>query len=119
MNNLTVHDVSKGSGLQRPVAYVFSAVEGFADEANVMRYAATASAAIAHFGGRFMVSNAEPVVVEGDVSYGHISMVEFPSAERAQAWYDSPNYAEARAITSAAFQGRVLLFVEGVEAPAP
>jgi uncharacterized protein (DUF1330 family) len=40
-------------------------------------------------------------------------MVEFPSIEDAKAWYDSPEYAEARALTPAAFRGRVLMFVEG------
>jgi uncharacterized protein (DUF1330 family) len=42
-------------------------------------------------------------------------MVEFPSMEDAKAWYNSPEYAEARDITPAAFRGRVLIFVEGVK----
>lgn len=41
-------------------------------------------------------------------------MVEFPSIENAKAWYESPEYAEARALTPATFMGRVLMFVEGV-----
>jgi uncharacterized protein (DUF1330 family) len=98
------------------VAYVISAVEGFVDEAAVRRYAEITGPAIEHFGGRFLVSNAEPAVVEGESPSGHISMVEFPSIEHAKAWYDSPEYAEARALTPATFRGRMLMFVEGVKA---
>ena len=101
---------------QRPVAYVISAVEGFADEVTVRRYAELAGPAIEHFGGRFIVSNAEPVVVEGESPSGHLSMVEFPSIEHAKAWYDSPEYAEARALTPVTFRGRILMFAEGVKA---
>jgi uncharacterized protein (DUF1330 family) len=46
-------------------------------------------------------------------------MVEFPSIEEAKAWYDSPENAQARALTPAAFRGRVLMFVEGVKAKRP
>jgi uncharacterized protein (DUF1330 family) len=99
-----------------PVAYVSSAIERFVDEATVRRYAELAGPAIERFGGRFIVSNAEPVVVEGQSPSGHLSMVEFPSMEHAKAWYESPEYAEARTLTPIAFRGRVLMIVEGVEA---
>jgi uncharacterized protein (DUF1330 family) len=97
-----------------PVAYVISAVEGVVDESTVKRYAELAGPAIEHFGGRFIVSNTEPVVVEGESPSNHLSMVEFPSMEDAKAWYNSPEYAEARDLTPAAFRGRLLFFVEGV-----
>ena len=64
-----------------------------------------------------IASNAEPVFVEGESPLGHLSMVEFPSIEDAQAWYDSPEYAEARALTPAAFRGPMLMFVEGIKSP--
>jgi uncharacterized protein (DUF1330 family) len=97
-----------------PAAYVISAVEGFVDEAMVRRYAELAGPAIERFGGRFIVSNTQPLVVEGEPPSSHLSMVEFPSIEQAKAWYDSPENAEARALTATAFRGRVLMFVEGV-----
>ena len=106
----------RGIAPERLVAYAISAVEGFADEATVRRYAELAGPAIEHFGGRFIVSNAEPVIIEGESPSGHLSMVEFPSIEHAKAWYDSPEYAEARTITPATFRGRVLMFVEGATA---
>ncbi len=96
-----------------PFAYVISAVEGFEDEATVRRYAELTGPAVEHFGGRFIVSNAGPVVAEGESPSNHLSIAEFPSIEAAMAWYDSPEYAEARALTPAAFRGRTLMFVEG------
>jgi uncharacterized protein (DUF1330 family) len=104
-----------GENSQDAVAFVISAIEGFVDLTTVKRYAELAGPAIAHFGGRFIVSNTEPEVVEGETPSRHLSMVEFPSMEVAKAWYDSPEYAEARALTPATFNGRVMMFVEGVK----
>jgi uncharacterized protein (DUF1330 family) len=98
---------------KQPVAYIISAVEGFKDEATVRRYSELAGPAISRFGGHFIVSNAEARVVEGESSSGRLSMVEFPSIEVARAWYDSPEYADARTLTPDTFNGRLLLFVEG------
>ena len=100
---------------QQPVAYVISAVEGVVDVSTVKRYAELAGPAIEYFGGRFIVSNTKPVVVEGESPSNHLSMVEFPSMEDAKAWYNSPEYAEARDLTPAAFRGRLLIFAEGVK----
>ena len=44
----------RGIAPERLVAYAISAVEGFADEATVRRYAELAGPAIARFGGRFI-----------------------------------------------------------------
>jgi uncharacterized protein (DUF1330 family) len=89
---------------------VISAIAGIADEATVRRYAEPTGPAIE----RFVASNAEPVVAEGGSPSAPISMVEFPALEGAQSWHDSPEYAQARAITPASFKGRVLMSVEGV-----
>jgi uncharacterized protein (DUF1330 family) len=114
MNETLRSGGGSGNKSQEPVAYVISTVEGFMDEATVRRYGELAGPAIEQFGGQFIVSNAEPVVVEGESSSRHLSMVEFPSIEDAKAWYDSTEYAEARALTPAAFGARLLVFVEGV-----
>jgi uncharacterized protein (DUF1330 family) len=82
------------------VAYVISAVDGVVDESTVKRYAELTGPAIEHFGGRFIVSDTEPVVVEGESPSNYLSMVEFPSMENAKAWYDSSEYAEARGVHS-------------------
>ena len=105
----------RGDMSHQPVAYVISAVEGFLDESTVKRYAELTGPAIGHFGGRFIASNTEPELAEGKSPSSHLSMVEFPSMENAKAWYDSPEYAEARDLTPVAFRGRLLIFVEGVK----
>lgn len=114
MNERLDRGGDRGDRSQQPVAYVISAVEGFVDESTVKRYAELAGPAIEHFGGRFIASSTELVVVEGESPSNHLSMVEFPSMEDAKAWYNSPEYAEARDLTQAAFRGRLLIFVEGV-----
>lgn len=96
----------------KSVAYVISTIDRVADEEAVKQYAALAGPAIEQFGGRFLVSNGEPVIVEGESSSHYLSMVEFPSLESAHAWYLSPQNAEARVITSQAFTGRVLMFIK-------
>ncbi|MHB1517874.1 MAG: DUF1330 domain-containing protein [Acidimicrobiales bacterium] len=119
MNDRVRKSGGEGDGSERPIAYVISAVEGFVDEATVRRYAELAGPAIEHLGGRFIVSNSEPVLVEGQCPSRHLSIVEFPSIEEAHDWYDSPEYAEARALTPATFNGRVLIFVEGISTKRP
>ena len=52
-------------------------------------------------------------VLEGPDCDG-VSMVEFPTLEAARAWYNSPEYSEARAFRRQAGDYRVLL-VEGLE----
>lgn len=100
--------------IESPVAYVVSTVQRFPDAEAISRYAEIAGPAIARFGGRFLVSNIDPILVEGVRPTARMSVVEFPSLDQARAWYDSPEYAEARELTPQAFEGRTLLFVEGV-----
>ena len=114
MNERLDRGGDRGDRSQQPAAYAISAVEGVVDVSTVKRYAELTGPAIEHFGGRFIVSNTEPVVVEGESPSNYLSMVEFPSMEDAKAWYNSPEYAEARDLTPAAFRGRLLIFVEGV-----
>lgn len=98
----------------KPPAYVISAVHGFLDQEKVGRYAESAEPSIQQFGGHFVVSNAEPAVVEGETSARRVSMVVFPSMQAVKTWYASPEYAAARAVSPEAFDGRVLLLVEGL-----
>lgn len=41
--------------------------------------------------GRFLVHGVQPQVVDGDLP-GFVVIIEFPDADRAQAWYESPEY---------------------------
>jgi uncharacterized protein (DUF1330 family)/ketosteroid isomerase-like protein len=92
-------------------AYVISDVRK-RDVAGFERYRSIAQAAIARHGGRYLVRGGEVRSVEGDWAPEAIVVVEFPSMERAQAWYRSPEYAAALQVRPAALD-RNLIFVEG------
>ena len=47
---------------------------------------------IAQHGGRFLVRGATAITLEGDEDERRVVVIEFPSLERARAFYDSPEY---------------------------
>jgi uncharacterized protein (DUF1330 family) len=65
------------------------------------------------FGGRFIARGAQVEVLEGTWRPERLVILEFPSVERARAWWRSPEYAEARALRQATSTG-TLLIIEGV-----
>jgi len=95
-------------------AYSITDVEVLDADA-LARYREVAGPAVARYGGRFLVRGAEPVVAEDEWPSGQrVNVIEFPSMEQLKAWYDSPEYAPARAIARKALRRR-LLFVDGVD----
>jgi uncharacterized protein (DUF1330 family) len=68
---------------------------------------------LAAFGGRFIVRGGNVEVLEGNWRPGRLVLIEFPSVERARAWWDSDGYAEARALRQATSTG-TLLILEGL-----
>jgi uncharacterized protein (DUF1330 family) len=96
-------------------AYSITEVE-ILDGEGERRYTEMATAAIEHYGGRFLVPATEPIVAEGGgwggwPAEGRIVIIEFPSMDQLRAWYDSPEYAPARALAKTVLDRR-LLFVE-------
>lgn len=63
--------------------------------------------------GKFIVRGGAAETLEGDWSPGRIVVLEFPTRERANAWWSSDGYAPAKAIRQAASITRMIL-VEGV-----
>ena len=51
---------------------------------------------VAQHGGRFIVRGGQTTTLEGPESSQRLVVIEFPSAERARAFYDSPEYTAAR-----------------------
>jgi uncharacterized protein (DUF1330 family) len=66
------------------------------DPAKYEGYKKLSPAAIAKYGGRFLVRGGEMVVLEGDWKPNRVVVVEFPSLARAQEFYRSPEYTKAR-----------------------
>lgn len=65
------------------------------------------------FGGRFIARGGQIEVLEGNWKPNRLVILEFPSVERARAWWNSPEYSEAKALRQATSTG-TLLIVEGL-----
>jgi uncharacterized protein (DUF1330 family) len=76
-------------------------------------YAAGTPAAIARFGGRFLVRGGEVDVREGSWSPERVVVLEFPDREAARAWYESDEYQALLAVRQEAAEAE-LVIVEGV-----
>lgn len=59
-------------------------------------YAKRAGPAVAKHGGRFLARGGAKAIMEGDVPFARVVVVEFPTMEQAKAFYNSPEYQEAR-----------------------
>ena len=71
-------------------------------------YRALTPGSIAAFDGRFLVRGGEHEVIAGAWQPGRLVLLEFDSLARAEAWYDSPAYVEARAIRQRASTGHMV-----------
>ena len=83
------------------------------DPARYEDYKRMVPATLVPFGGRFVARGGRVDVLEGDWRPGRLVILEFPSVERARAWWNSPEYAEARALRQATSTG-TLLILEGI-----
>lgn len=72
-------------------------------------------AAIAKYGGRFVVRGGAVETLEGPHEHDRVVVIEFPSIERAKTFWNSPEYGEAKAKRAGAATGQFLL-VEGAAA---
>ena len=70
-------------------------------------------ATLVPFGGRFVARGGHIEVLEGDWHPSRLVILEFPSVERARAWWNSSAYSEAKALRQATSTG-TLLILEGV-----
>jgi uncharacterized protein (DUF1330 family) len=65
------------------------------------------------FEGKFVVRGGESETLEGTWEPGRIVVLEFPSMQKARAWWSSEGYAPAKALRQSASVTRMIL-VEGV-----
>ncbi len=64
---------------------------------------------LAPYGGRFIVRGGAAEALEGGWSPKRVVIVEFPSVERAKAWWNSEEYAEAKALRQATADTRMIV----------
>ncbi len=65
------------------------------------------------YGGRFVVRGGKLETLEGTWSPERFVIIEFPSVAQAKAWWNSPEYAHAKAIRQESARTQLIL-VEGV-----
>jgi uncharacterized protein (DUF1330 family) len=75
-------------------------------------YRAQAPATIHAYGGRYLARGGAAELLEGDRTPHRVVVLEFPSVERARAWYESEAYRDAKALRQRTSKGSLLL-VEG------
>ncbi|QRK11072.1 DUF1330 domain-containing protein [Archangium violaceum] len=77
------------------------------------RYKQLAPPTIAAYGGRYLVRGGATETLEGTWTPTRIALLEFPTVERAREWWNSPEYAPAKAMRQASTHTDMLL-VEGL-----
>lgn len=93
-------------------AYLIVEVE-VTDPVEYAEYIKLVPPTIAAHGGRYLVRGGRAELLEGDDPPKRMVVLEFPSAERARTWVESPEYRPARDIRHRAARTRMVL-VEGV-----
>jgi len=93
-------------------AYVVANVE-VRDPERYADYRKGVLATIERYGGRFLARGGATEVLEGAFRPGRFVIIEFPSAQVARTWWDSPEYRPLRELRQRASDGD-LFVVEGV-----
>ncbi|WP_433199502.1 DUF1330 domain-containing protein [Nocardia sp. CA-107356] len=76
--------------------------------ADIVEYLRRIDAALAPFGGKFIVHGGRQVTVEGPAN-SNIVVIEFPDFEAAENWYNSPAYREILPLRTENAPGATLL----------
>ena len=79
------------------------------DAAGFDEYRDKVSPLIAQFGGRYIVRGGEVRTLEGHLPIRRLVVLEFPSVEAAQRFYDSPEYQPLLKIRLASTRSDVVL----------
>lgn len=99
-----------------PAAYLIVDMQ-ISDLAQYKQYMAEAPAAVAAFGGEYLVRGGKFETLEGDWQPARVAMLRFPSYDQAKAFYDAEQYRAARAKREGATTFFNMVLVEGVAAP--
>ena len=77
------------------------------------RYKQLAGPTVSAYGGSYLVRGGAAVALEGSWTPSRLVILEFPSEQRARAWWTSPEYGPAKAIRRSCADTEMLL-VEGL-----
>ncbi len=96
-------------------AYVVVEIE-VKDPQRYERYKQLAPPSIAKYGGRYLARGGATETLEGTWSPRRLVILEFPTMERAQEWWASEEYAEAKGLRQACAATKMVL-LEGLPRP--
>lgn len=94
-------------------AYVIVEV-AYHDQSAREEYQKLTPATIAAFNGKFIVRGGNTTTLEGDWNPERIVIIEFPSVERANEWWNSELYTKAKVIRQRAATTKMII-VEGLD----
>jgi uncharacterized protein (DUF1330 family) len=77
------------------------------------QYKQLAPPAIAAYGGRYLARGGRTQTLEGAWKPSRLVILEFPTAEKARAWWDSREYAAAKKLRQACARTEMVL-IEGL-----
>jgi uncharacterized protein (DUF1330 family) len=93
-------------------AYIIARVE-VTDWERYQEYIKATPGVIARYGGKFIVRGGGIVTLEGEPEKRRLVIIEFPSLQRAQEFFHSPEYSRVRELRVGASIGQFLA-VEGI-----
>jgi uncharacterized protein (DUF1330 family) len=96
-------------------AYVIGEAEVILPE-NMKPYGPLIAHSVKTFGGRYLARGAKPFVLEGGPAH-NVLIIEFPDADTARRWYDSPEYAAAKAVRAGNSNLRLIVVEDFVKDP--
>ena len=89
-------------------AYVVVEIE-IHDAATYDRYKALVPPTITAYGGRYLARGGAVETLEGDWKPARVVLLEFPSAERARAWWSAPEAAHIKALRQQSARTRMIV----------
>jgi uncharacterized protein (DUF1330 family) len=87
------------------------------DPERAARYRAMSGPSVERHSGHFLARGGAIRVLEGDWRPERLVVIEFPSAQAAQAWFDSEDYRQARSVRAGAGVWRMVV-VDGTSSDA-
>lgn len=93
-------------------AYIIVDVE-VTDPKEYEEYKKHTPGSLVPFDGKFLVRGGQVETLEGDWKPGRFVILEFPTLEKAKAWWNSPGYAPAKLIRQRASNTRMIV-AEGI-----
>lgn len=93
-------------------AYCFFDILEITDQKKLARYREGVFATVEQYDGRYLVLGGKTEIVEGTWRPVLPVIIEFPSLEQAQKWYDSPEYQPLLKLRLESTRGNAV-FIEG------